>query len=276
VPRHARFVLALLVLCARPAAADPYRRPGLDGPWNTRHLTLPLNSLVMIAGPGQTMLMGQRYQEQKVEGGPQYIHGTDDAENEWWLRGGVGFGLTPDIEAGAVFLPMRLGPSFEWTQVTVFSAYSIRFDDFDVAVRLSFQLPRKDAEGHRVWIVNPGIPFLYRAGPLRFDASVQIPFATRDWSTGLTAPVRATFNVSPHVFFGAESGFYYARFDTPGQGSFPLGALAGYTDLFGSKLIDFTGMFSWDSFFLPGSDGKPVDVRSYRIGAGVSLHSLVR
>ena len=72
-------------------------------------------------------------------------------------------------------------------------------------------------------------------------------------------------------------GFAQQRFDDyENDSKVPLGALAGYTALFGSRVVDFTAMFSWDSFFSSNADdGSGVDVKSYRVGAAFVLHSLV-
>src|SRR6478735_10016226 len=111
-------VLAGLALVGfgRRAAAEEYRRPGLEGRWSERHLTSPMNSLNIVAGPGQPMLLGARFGEQGVvDGGPAYLHNGGSAANpgqEFWLRGGVAFGLTKDWEAGALFIPFRVAPDF--------------------------------------------------------------------------------------------------------------------------------------------------------------------
>src|SRR6187399_1868614 len=94
-------------------ASEDYRRPGLEGQWSNRHLTAPMNSLRIVAGPGQPMLMGERFGTQIPEGGAQVIHdpvlgtGASTNDTQTWLRGGVGFGLTQDWEAGALFIPLE-------------------------------------------------------------------------------------------------------------------------------------------------------------------------
>jgi hypothetical protein len=267
---------AVLLGWSSAASADDYRRPGLEGKWSRRHLTAPMNSLRILLGPGQPSLLGGRFAEQVPDGGAQFVRDAS-GNQEWWIRGGVSFGLTQDWEAGALFLPFRLGPDFDFSNITVFITRGFRFTDWDLGVRLSFQTPRKDNYDLRVWVLNPGIPVLYQRGPLRLDGAVLVPFATRDWSVGLTVPARATVSVDAHVFLGLESGFVEPRFDVTGDTTVPLGALAGYTALFGSRVVDFTAMFSWDSFWLPSApEGSRVEVGAYRIGAGVVLHSLVR
>ncbi|MEI9954385.1 MAG: hypothetical protein WDO74_36805 [Pseudomonadota bacterium] len=279
---HAKALAASLLLLANTARAEEYRRPGLEGQWSRRHLTAPMNSLNILLGPGQPMLFGARFSEQLVDGGGAYLHtgplATSSPGQEWWLRGGVAFGLTKDWEAGALFLPFRLAPDFTVSSITVFITRGFRFENWDIGVRLLFQTPYKNSEGNRVWELNPGIPFLYRAGAFRLDAALMVPFATRDWRVGLNVPVRASVSVNPHLFFGLESGFVEPRFDVAHNLTLPLGALAGYTALFGSRVVDFTGLFSWDHFLAPSAPAgnAAVDTATYRVGLGVVLHSLVQ
>jgi hypothetical protein len=275
---------ALVVLATFGVAhAEEYRRPGLEGPWNERHLTVPMNSVNVLAGPGQPMLFGQRYGDQIVDAGPQFIHPSSEWKtsppgNQFWLRGGVAFGLTQDWEAGALFLPFQFTPKFDFSNITVFITRGFRFENVDAAFRFSFQTPTKNSGGGRVWNINPGIPVLWRAGRFRFDGALLVPFATRDWWVGLNVPLRASVNVTPHLFFGLDSGFIEPRFDVKGNSNVPLGALAGYTALFGGTVVDFTASFAWDRFLspMPADSAKALDVGSYRFGLGIVTHSLVR
>jgi len=281
---YARASSAALVLLGltRPAQAEEYRRPGLEGQWSRRHLTSPMNSLHILAGPGQPMLLGARFAEQMVDGGGAYLQtgalATPTPGHEWWLRGGVAFGLTKDWEAGALFIPLRLAPDFSFSSVTVFITRGFRFENWDLGVRLLFQTPYTNADGKRVWQFNPAIPLLYRAGAFRFDAALMVPFATRAWWVGLNVPVRASLSVNPHLFFGVESGVIESRFDVAHDLTLPLGGLAGYTALFGNRVLDFTGLFSWDHFLVPNpaAGDSAVDTATYRVALGVVVHSLVR
>ena len=282
--RSSIFAAALLVASVTGLAhAEDDRRPGLEGPWNERHLTVPMNSVNILAGPGQPMLLGQRYGDQIVDAGPQFVHPGDAWKttppgDQLWLRGGVAFGLTQDWEAGALFLPFQFTPKFSFSNITVFVTRGFRFKYLDAAFRLSFQTPNKNSEGGRVWGINPGIPLLWRAGRFRFDGAVLVPFTTRDWTIGLNVPLRASVNVTPHLFFGLSSGFVEPRFDVAGNTNVPLGALAGYTELFGGSVVDFTASFDWDRFVSPAPPAhvNALDIASSRVGFGVVFHSLVR
>ncbi|HET7543226.1 MAG TPA: hypothetical protein VFK05_25305 [Polyangiaceae bacterium] len=275
-------LLSLFGLHAK-AFAEEYRRPGLEGEWSQRHLTSPMNSLNIMAGPGQPMLLGARFGEQGVvDGGAAYLHRgpltTPNPGQEFWLRGGVAFGLTHDWEAGALFLPFRLAPDFTFSSITVFITRGFRFKSWDLGVRVLFQTPYKNAEGERVWQLNPSIPFLYRGGAFRFDTALVVPFASRDWKVGLSVPVRGTLNLNPHIFVGIESGLVKSNFNDAHDLTLPLGALTGYTALFGSRVVDFTGVFSWDHFLSPSPPpgNTAFDIATYRIGFGVVMHSLVQ
>jgi len=242
-----------------------------------------MNSLNILAGPGQPMLLGARFGEQGVvDGGGAYLHrgplGSPSPGQEFWLRGGVAFGLTKDWEAGALFLPFRLAPDFTFSSITVFITRGFRFKNWDTGIRVLFQTPYKNAEGERVWQLNPSIPLLYRDGAFRFDAALVVPFASRDWRVGLSVPLRASVNINPHVFTGLESGFVKPNFNDGHDLNVPLGALAGYTALFGSRVVDFTGVFSWDHFLSPSPapGTSAFDAATYRIGFGVVFHSLVQ
>ncbi|HEV8551265.1 MAG TPA: hypothetical protein VGQ57_19590 [Polyangiaceae bacterium] len=280
----ARWLVALVVLGAsawtpRAEAAD-YRRPGLEGAWNERHLTTPMNSLRLIAGPGQPVLLGDRVSDQIVEGGAQFIRSDAAGRvgDQWWFRGGVDFGLTEDWEAGAMFLPVKFAPDLELANVTAFVTRGFRFEAWDFGLRLSFLTPGFRAYNLKAWALNPGVPVLVRAGPARIDAGVFVPITTSDGGVGLNAPVRATVNLGPRFFLGVETGFFEQRFDGSSKATLPLGALAGYTDLFRNKVADITADFAWDDFYQPApSAGRDAfELKRYRVGLGLVVHLLVR
>jgi hypothetical protein len=274
---------ALAVAWSATAAAgdDDYRRPGLEGQWSERHLTAPMNSLRIIAGPGQPMLMGIRYADQVIDGGGEFIRQAvvpnQAPENQWWFRGGISFGLTEDWEAGALFIPVQFSPSLSLANVTAFVTRGFRFQAFDFGLRLSFQAPSLKAYDLRDWGFNPGVPFLYRAGAFRLDGGVFVPISTSDGNVGLNFPVRASVSVSPRFFFGLESGFVEPRLDAGHEAAVPLGVLAGYTELFGSKVVDFTAEFAWDDFWLPAEKSRDaLELEHYRVNFGLVFHTLVR
>jgi hypothetical protein len=282
-PFGATLLSLTLLVPSRASAESDYRRPGLEGQWSHRHLTEPMNSLRIIAGPGQPTLMGERYADQVIDGGGQYMHAppgesTGPAEDQWWFRGGVSFGLTEDWEAGALFIPLALSPKFQFSNVTAFVTRGFRLGAVDLGVRLSFQTPALKAYDLKGWSFNPGVPVVYRTGPFRFDAAVLVPIATRDGTVGLNVPVRASMSVTPRFFFAIDSGVIDARVNHAHDTTVPLGALVGYTELFGSRVVDFTATFGWDDFWLPSPPAgrDALELGHYRVGFGLVYHALVR
>lgn len=278
--------LASLCFCAQAQAQQTYRRPGLVGSYSKRNLTSPMNSLTVLAGPGQPMMMGQRYKDRVIEAGGQYTMlgqtGTDPTlaplEEQWWARAGVGFGLLPDWEAGAVFLPFRFTPTFDYSNILVFVTRGFRFEHVDFGIRLSFQTPEA-----KVWTFNPGIPLVWRIGGFaRLDAGIYFPFGTpraptRAWA-GFNAPVRFTVNLIPEIFIAAESGYARPTYDDAGAGTIPVGGLAGYTLLLGGTIMEFTAMASWDTFAMLDAPAgvDTVQGSNYRIVFGLSMMKLVK
>jgi hypothetical protein len=275
---------ALLVsLVAGRASASDYRRPGLEGAWSERHLTAPMNSLRVNLGPGQPTFLGERMGNQIVDGGAQFIrpNGTDPAfpaGDQWWLRAGIGFGLTEDWEVGVLFLPFQFAPDVHLSNVAVAITRGFRFASWDLGLRLSFLAPSLKAYDLGAWNFNPGVPVVVRSGMLRFDGGVFVPIATSDGSVGMNVPLRGSVSLTPRFFVGLQSGVFDPRFTRGGDLAVPLGALAGYTELLGSKVVDVTAEVAWDDFWMPsparGRDTLQLD--QYRVGFGLVFHTLVR
>ncbi|HEY6725215.1 MAG TPA: hypothetical protein VI197_14370 [Polyangiaceae bacterium] len=261
-----------------------YRRPGLGGQWSQRNLTAPTNSLAIVLGPGQAVLLGQRYGEDIIDGGAEYTHreyrghGAASPEEEIWFgRAGVLFGLTDDWEAGALFVPIQISPDFGMNSILAYGTRGFRFEDVDLGIRLSFKTPSFQDEDTVLWF-RGGVPVSYRAGPLRVDAGAFVPVAFRHWWLGLSTPVRTTFNLAPSVFLGVESGFDWARFTLPHSTSVPIGGLGGYTAVVGGAVVDLTAAFSWPTFWLvdPAPDLDRLQPRAYRVTFGLVVHKLVK
>lgn len=268
---------------APPELPAGYRRPGLGGAWAKRHLTAPMNSLVLVAGPGQNPLFGQRFDQKVVDGGGQFSRvgsegnpGADlpALEDQWWTRIGVVFGLTEDWEAGALFLPFQWKPKFDWSNILVYVTRGWRFKAADIGARFSFQTP-----GGEQFTFNPSMPVLIRAGDrTRIDTGIFVPFSARNPWVGLNVPLRVTLNATPHAFVGVESGFVEPRFDVDHDMAVPLGALAGYTLLFGPSVVDVTATFNWDNLWLvdPAPNVEEIQTGAYRVVFGLSVHKLVK
>jgi hypothetical protein len=267
----------VLVVTQVAHAQGEMRRPGLWGSYSSRRMTMPYNSLGLLLGPLQTPLFGQRYGDNAPEGGLSYESNAateDGTVDQLWLRGGVVFGLSPQLEAGALFLTFRMVPDFAYSNFPVFITYSWTLNCVDIAARFSFLTPVETKE----WSFNPGMPLAVRLDQARIDTGVFVPLLTDDGaSIGLNVPLRATFNLSPRWFVGVESGFYEAAFGKGPGASSSLGGSVGYTTFVGPRLIDFAVRLYWDDLvrYSPNSGESALDAASYQLVAGATFHAKV-
>jgi len=273
---HVALACAVLFAAGPTQAQTPDRRPGLWGVYSARRLTMPKNSLGLISGPLQSALFGQRYGSYAPEGGVSYEGDRardDGAHDELWLRGGVVFGLTPQLEAGALFLSFRFTPDFSYSNFPVFVTYHWSFDRVDLGAKFSFLTPVEE----KTWAFNPGLPVSVRFDGARLDTGLYVPILTGDLSAGLNLPLRITFNLTPRWFMGAESGVYEAAFGQGPGASSNLGGHLGYTTVFGKQLIDFAARFHWDDFlrYDPAAGERAITLGRYQVFLGATFHSKV-
>jgi hypothetical protein len=281
---------ALVVGLAAPSAeAFEYRRPNLVGPYTDRRMTNPVNAMTLIGGPGSSFTFGQRYDERNTEGGFEFGHYrtqgdmTAESVDEAWTRLGIGFGLLPYLDAGAVFLNFKWAPNFDFTEVLVYVTQAFNLGDLELGVRFSFLTPSKE----NGWQLNPGLLAVYRGGRYKLEAGAFTAigagavFRTENLVpgsgyAGLNVPLRATFNITPQLYLGGDTGLAVPRFDTPDLTTVPLGALLGYTLLGGDRLFDFSVSFKWDEFILlgPASGVDAVQPAIYRFNIGVTMHKM--
>ena len=268
------------------AATDPHhlhRFRGIEGTAARRHLTLPRNVVGVVFGPLATSTFGQRFPSRLVDAGTSYARddfqeqdGTSTTEPSTInTRLGCRFGLFDDIEGGAVFLPLELEPDFRFEPVLAYVTSQYRFEDVDLAWRFSLQTP-----GELGWSVAPGGLLGVPGERLALQTGVFLPMELGTFKekeaprAGFVAPLRATVNVVPALWLMAETGFAYDDFTVADSLSVPLGFGAGYAHLAGSRLIEFTGSFTWDHFLQPGrpNDRSLVQPEVFRVAFGASMY----
>lgn len=244
-----------------------------------------MDSLTVVLGPGQPALMGQRFGEQYIEGGGQYVrfHPQGDAgisalnQQQWFARAGVIFGLTEDWEAGALFLPFQLDPKFAFSGITAYGTRGFRHGPVDLGIRMALRTPDSISDPAPFWL-SVGMPVLYRAGIVRLDAGAFFPLAVKEWWLGVNAPLRATVNLGPSYWLGLETGYTDPRFDEPHDSAVPLGALAGHTRVIGANVFDFTASFAFSELLRvdPPEGFDALQTNSYRVTFGIAMSKLVK
>jgi len=280
--------LATCLLAAPGASAFEYRRPNLVGPYTARRLTNPVNAMTLIGGPGSSFTFGQRFDERAIEGGFEYGKymatgpTPPDPIEEAWTRFGIGFGLLPYLDAGAVFLNFKWAPSFDFTEVLVYMTQAFNLGDLELGIRFSFLSPSK-ANG---WQFNPALLAVYRGDRFKLEGGVfsgigagSIFFETDVPDSeyiGLNVPLRGSYNITPAIYAAVDTGVSVPRFDKSERTAVPLGFLLGYTLLSGNRLLDFSASFKWDEFIYlaPPSGIDAVQPSIYRFNIGLTLHKM--
>ncbi|MCH2109307.1 MAG: hypothetical protein MK135_08255 [Polyangiaceae bacterium] len=264
---------------AEASKPDRRRQPGLGGVFSNRHITLPQNALNAMIGPLTNQTFGQRYQFGVVEGGVGYARQASSSSegalgNPLALRMGVGFGIFPDFEAGALFLPMQFQPDFEFLQILVFFTYQLRFEHLDVGLRLSFLSP----DGKTIPL-NPGVSVVHRSKDFRVEFAALAPMSVvRGTGTdvGLNFPLRGVYQLTPRLFTLLETGYFRGDIPESATQAVPLTLGLGWTQLFGDRVFDFTASFSWDQFYSPGApSGEQLNAEAYRIQGGLNMQHSV-
>lgn len=279
---------ALTVSGARTAAAFEYRRPNLVGPYTQRRLTNPVNAMTLVGGPGSSFTFGQRFDERTIEGGFEVGRPAPDPNapvepgTEAWTRFGIGFGLLPYLDAGAVFLNFKWAPNFDFTEVLVYMTQAFNLGDLELGVRVSFLSPSR-LNG---WQFNPALLAVYRGERFKLETGVFSGIGTgalvREEEApdaqyiGLNVPVRFSYSITPQVYAAGDTGLFVPRFDRAERTTVPLGALLGYTLLSGSRLFDFSLAFRWDEFIYlaPPAGVDAVQPGIYRFNLGVTMHKM--
>jgi len=284
---------ALLTACvilttAPQAAAFNYRRPNLVGPYTDRRMTNPVNAMTLVGGPGSSFTFGQRFDERAIEGGfelGRYAPSSDmpvDPVTEAWTRFGIGFGLLPYLDAGAVFLNFKWAPNFDFTEVLVYMTQAFNLGDWELGVRFSFLSPSK-ANG---WQFNPALLAVYRGGRVKLETGLfsgigagsllrETEVADAQY-IGLNMPVRVSYNLTPNVYIAGDTGLSVPRFDRANRTALPLGALLGYTLLNGNRLLDFSMSFKWDEllYLAPAAGVDALQPGIFRFNVGVTMHKM--
>jgi hypothetical protein len=263
------------------AACAQSRYPGLDGKYTGRHLTVAQNSLTVVGGPLMPMMMGQRVGAYVTEGGFAYgrrgLQGSlsgPDAKDTFSLTGGVAIGVLETLEVGVLFVPLQLAPSVQYGDLPIVVTYAQRVGQWDIGARLGAYIP-SNSDAFRL---NPGVPVSWHSDRVRIDTALYVPVDFEGQNTvGLNVPLRASWNVRPKIFVGAETALYDPSLKQGNNLVMPLGAFAGYTMVVGSKLVDLTASFMWDGlFWLDAPSGvDTVQTGTYRILFGFNYRTML-
>lgn len=158
-----------------------------------------------------------------------------DDQNRVHFYAGLGAGVTDDFELGAMVMPLRLAPDFEYgdrgfglppavtpwfghNRPSIYGRYRFVEGEVEVGLDVHFVLPAP-----KPFQLAVGIPFLFRISDVvRIDTGFYI-VSDFDDDTDAFVPLVLAIQATPRFFLGVDTGFY-----VPGP-AIPIGFFMGYT-----------------------------------------------
>jgi hypothetical protein len=189
----------------------------------------------------------------RFDGNAIFRHRAGPADETFGIEGGLGIGLTRDLELGALFLPLQLAPSVDYQRPSVYLMGRLARGTAEVGVRGSITIPTNDAE---FVTLEAGLPVLIHFGQvarLDFGAFLQLE-TSNPLAWWVRFPLALSFNVTPRLALGPYAGFRI-RLDDRGN-EIPVGFMLSYTIGGGNghPVGDVGGQFQFDD--VTGSAGN--------------------
>jgi len=189
----------------------------------------------------------------RFDGNAIFRHHAGPPAETFGIEGGLGIGLTRDLELGALFLPLQLAPSVDYQRPSVYLMGRLARGTAEVGVRGTITIPTNDQE---YVTLEAGLPVLIhfgRAARLDFGAFLQLETSDPlQWYVRF--PLALSFNVTPRLALGPYAGFRL-RLDAR-DNEIPVGFLLSYTIGGGNghPVGDIGGQFQFDD--VNGSAGN--------------------
>ncbi|QQR88566.1 MAG: hypothetical protein IPJ88_09870 [Myxococcales bacterium] len=202
---------------------------------------------------------------------------NDDRINTFSMLLGLGVGVTPKLELGAVLLPQQLAGDFEYRNPSFYGLYKLLDTRIvDIAFRGDLYLPFDNAREYVNGAVMPfspwfgdaavGIPIrLHIADVARLDTGAHLGLVFTDpWGSRFTFPLQLSLQATEDFFIGPQTGIQVVDGD---RVDIPFGIFAGTT--FGPAnrpILDLLG-----KFYLPDVD-VGFDVFVLSVGLNIYLY----
>lgn len=264
---HALFLVGALAALAVPSSAIAFDT-GASGPieYVDRDLTLGEGVLRIDFAPRDFGLMfggiGGGTLTQDV---PGFRTGRIDIgildSTVLTLSAGATYGITSDLEAGAIIMPLYLAPDFDFGDIELFTRYRLLDGDIQIGLQGTVALPTASNFG-----LGVGAPVLFKLGKVRIDTGVELEIIFTDPTrVDLDVPVGVTFALQDGFFVGGRTGLFFADLEDI---AIPLYGHAGYTIIAGeAPFIDLVASFGWPRFIWTGpGDAADIDTFDFILG----------
>lgn len=182
---------------------------------------------------------------------------------------GAAYGITNDLEVGAIFVPLQLSPEVEIRDAYGWVTLQSRSDVTDVGLRLGVFAPLADDSKAGLELAAP--LQLHMGGSASLDIALISLISFGDETiANFEIPLRLAFNATENVFFGVRSGILLPEFESTAL-LLQLGAFVGYTVEFQDRpATDITVSATWPSFVTAADDYAQVAGDVFVIGVGAN------
>lgn len=218
---------------------------------------------------------------------------------------GASFGITKNIEVGAVVLPIQfnngagygglfVGEEGTLAQPSIYGTFRFLHTgvfEMGARLRLQFIVPHAEFGLGAGAIITPSVPMLVHIGKVgRLDAEVAIPIraigvsegtgafstSTTQVRAGLDIPLRLAFDIIEPLHVGVSTGVSIEDFgEASASTRIPLGVFFGYAVGHGKPIVDIDPFFSFFQFITPGGGIFGDKVNPGIFVAGVSARGYI-
>jgi hypothetical protein len=199
---------------------------------------------------------------------------------------GATFGITNDIEVGALVVPIQFNDPAGYGDPEFFATFRfLHTPSIELGARLNLVIatPRDGLSAGA--LIMPGVPLLVHVGKiLRIDAEVAVPISvqagtgistsggpeittTNAVGVGLTVPVEVAVDIIEPLHADVTTGLTIGDFrDAADSTVVPLGFGVGYAIGTKRPLLDLDLAFNWPLFAVPGSPDSKVNAGFFTLG----------
>lgn len=185
---------------------------------------------------------------------------------------GASYGITDDLEIGALVLPLLFSPDFDYGDPSLYAQYRFVTGDVEVGVRADITFPVLGR-----FLAEVGVPVWFKLSPtVALRTGGFLTFAdVGEAGVGLSLPFAAVFNATESLWLGVDTGMSFL-FNSGGPGDtfvMPLTLQVGYAIPGGSgaPLLDVVGSFGFPLFFYPASNDV-IFTRLWSLGFGARIY----
>jgi len=186
------------------------------------------------------------------------------------LHAGVRYGITDDLEVGAIAVPLALSPSFDYGNPSLWGTYRLLHGPVELGFHVGLSIPVVSGSKFGV---TPGIVGLFgltNTTSLWWGVLFPISF-TDPVIVSLDIPLQFRLNLSENFFAHISTGLSVTDFDFD-TAMIPLGLGVGYTIAEGHHpFVDIHVGVRFPMFLFPNSPGDTVSADLWQINLGASI-----